>query len=145
MDSQMMFQHLLSFLIFLPVAAALVLLALPSSLKSYHKWIALGVSIIQILITLGITSQFQAGPGFQLTERTSWISISQLKAEYFVGIDGLSFPLILLAVFILLIAVISSWNVTDRSKGYFALLLIIERGYHRQLLCIGSSPVLSLL
>ncbi|MEI9917966.1 MAG: hypothetical protein WDO14_04100 [Bacteroidota bacterium] len=88
----MMSQHLLSFLIFIPIAAALVLLALPSSLKAYYKWIALGVSIAQVLIALGITNSYSPGPGFQLTERVQWINLSSgFHAEYFLGIDGLSF------------------------------------------------------
>ena len=136
----MMSQHLLSFLIFVPIAAAFVLLALPPSLRSYNKWIALGVSIIQVLIALGITSQFKPGKEFQLTERSGWFNLSLgLKAEYFLGIDGLSFPLVMLAVLVLLIAVISSWNITDRSKGYFALLLVLNGAI------IGSFCALDLL
>jgi NADH-quinone oxidoreductase subunit M len=136
----MISQHLLSYLIFIPMAGALVLLALPSSFRSYHRFIALGVSIIQILIALAIASQYQAAQGFQLTERVTWIDFYPgVRAEYFLGIDGLSFPLVLLAVFVLMIAVISSWNVTDRSKGYFALLLILNGAI------IGSFCALDLL
>lgn len=137
----MMSQHLLTFLIFVPVAAALVSLALPSSFKSYYRWIALGVSLIQVLILSMITFRFQPGIGLQLKEHYSWIQLDGIPfiADYFVAIDGLSFPLIALAVFILLIAVISSWNVTDRSKGYFALLLILNGAI------IGSFCALDLL
>jgi len=136
----MMSQHLLTLIIFLPVAAALVLLALPSAFKSYYRWIALGVSLAQLLILAGIINQFNPSSGLQLTERAAWIHLSiGLKAEYFLAIDGLSFPLVCLSVFILLIAVISSWNVTDRSKGYFALLLILNGAI------IGSFCALDLL
>jgi NADH-quinone oxidoreductase subunit M len=138
--SQMISQHLLSYLIFTPVAAALVLLAFPSSLKAYYRWIALGVSIIQVLIALSIASRYQPGQEFQLIERYIWIDLHfGIKAEYFLGIDGLSFPLIMLAVFVLLIAVISSWHVTDRPKGYFSLLLILNGAI------IGSFCALDLL
>lgn len=135
-----MAQHLLTFLIFLPVAAALVLLTLPPAFKTYYRWIALGVSLVQVLILLMIINQFNAAPGLQLTERVPWIDLSiGLKAEYFIALDGLSFPLVALSVLILLIAVISSWNVTDRSKGYFALLLILNGAV------IGSFCALDLL
>lgn len=136
----MISQHLLSFLIFTPVAAALVLLALPSSLKVYYRWIALGVSIIQVLIALVVANQYHPGPEFQLVERATWIDLHfGIRAEYFLAIDGLSFPLVILAVFVLLIAVVSSWNVTDRPKGYFALLLILNGSI------IGSFCALDLL
>jgi NADH-quinone oxidoreductase subunit M len=136
----MMSQHLLTFLIFLPVAAALVLLALPTAFRSYYRWIALGVSLVQLLILVAIVNQFNPASGLQLTERATWIDLSiGLKAEYFLAIDGLSLPLVALAVFILLIAVISSWHVSDRSKGYFALLLILNGAV------IGSFCALDLL
>lgn len=136
----MMSQHLLTLLIFIPVAAALVLLAIPSAFKSYYKWIALGVSAVQLLILFSIVSQFNQAPGFQLVERANWIDLSMgLKAEYYLAIDGLSFPLVALSVFVLLIAVIASWNVADKSKGYFALLLILNGAI------IGSFCALDLL
>lgn len=135
----MISQYLLTLLIFTPVAAALVLLALPSSSKSVYKWIAIGVSLIQLLILVGIVNQFTPGNGFQLTERVPWISALNIKTEYFVAVDGLSFPLIALAVFVMLIAVIASWKVDDRSKGYFALLLILNGAV------MGSFSALDLL
>jgi NADH-quinone oxidoreductase subunit M len=136
----MISQHLLTLLIFVPVTAALVLLALPSSLKAYYKWIALGATLVQVLIALGIAARFTPGPDFQLTERILWINLaSGIKVEYFLGIDGLSFPLILLAVFVLSIAVISSWKVDDRPKGFYSLLLILNGAI------IGSFCALDLL
>ena len=136
----MISQYLLSLLIFTPVAGALVLLALPSSLKADNRWIALVVSIIQIFIAVAIAGRYQPGQEFQLAERATWIDLHfGIKAEYFLAIDGLSFPMVMLAVFVLLIAVISSWNVTDRPKGYFALLLILNGAI------IGSFCALDLL
>lgn len=139
-----MTQYLLTSLIFLPVAAALALLSIPKSLHPYYKWVALGVSLVQVVILLGVFVQFDpVAAGFQLEERAHWIDLSlgtgRLTVEYLVAIDGLSFPLVALAVFVLLIAVISSWNVTDRPKGYFVLLLILNGAV------IGSFCALDLL
>jgi NADH-quinone oxidoreductase subunit M len=124
----MMTDQLLSFLIFLPVAAAFVLLAVPSSQQSIYKWIALIVSLVQVLLLVAIFNKYDpAASGIQLMVRTNWIDFAgSFKAEYYVGLDGLSLPLIALSVFVLLIATLASWNVTDRSKGYFALLLILN-------------------
>jgi NADH-quinone oxidoreductase subunit M len=49
-----------------------------------------------------------------------------LQAEYFVGLDGLSFPMVALSVGIMNIAVISSWTIEKSQKGYFILLLILN-------------------
>ncbi|HMJ71205.1 MAG TPA: NADH-quinone oxidoreductase subunit M [Cyclobacteriaceae bacterium] len=139
----MMSQYLLTLLIFVPVAAALALLLLPSSYQSYHKWIALGVSAVQVMLLLAVFGQYDPSGGFQLEERARWIDLSlgtgKLTVEYLLAIDGLSLPLVALSVFVLLVAVISSWNVTDRSKGYFALLLILNGAV------IGSFCALDLL
>jgi NADH-quinone oxidoreductase subunit M len=143
LDSQMMSQYLLTLLIFTPVAAALVLLLLPTSYRSVYKWIALAVSIIQLLLLLSVFAQYNTTGGFQLEQRTPWIDLSlgtgKLTVEYFLAIDGLSLPLVALSVFVLLIAVISSWNVDDRPKGYFTLLLILNGAV------IGSFCALDLL
>jgi NADH:ubiquinone oxidoreductase subunit 4 (subunit M) len=56
-------------------------------------------------------------------ELGSW---GTLQAEYFVALDGLSFPLVALSVFIMLIATISSWTIDKNHKGYFILLLILN-------------------
>ncbi len=137
----MMSQHLLSILVFLPVAAAVVLLALPSSRQTVYKWIALGAGLVQCAVLLAIFNEYDpAAAGMQLVERSNWFTFgSAFKAEYYLGLDGLSFPLVALSVIILLIAVIASWNTTDRPKGYFALLLILNGAV------IGSFSALDLL
>jgi NADH-quinone oxidoreductase subunit M len=140
----MMSQYLLTSLIFLPVTAALALLVVPKNYRSYYKWIALAVSMVQLLILAGVVARYDPmAAGFQLEERAHWIDLSlgtgRLTVEYFVAIDGLSFPMVALAVFVLLITVLSSWNVADRSKGYFALLLILNGAV------IGSFCALDLL
>jgi NADH-quinone oxidoreductase subunit M len=137
----MMSQQLLSYLIFLPVAAAFVSLALPSSQQALYRWIALAVSIVQMMILVAVINIYDpAAAGMQLVERSNWFSFgSTFSAEYYVGLDGLSLPLVALSVFVLLIATLASWNTTDRSKGYFALLLILNGAV------IGTFTALDLL
>jgi NADH-quinone oxidoreductase subunit M len=138
----MISQHLLTYLIFIPVVAALVLLAMPVSLKSYYKWIALGVSVVQLLILLLIFTGYdvQGADPFYFLEKKTWIDLpGTIKVEYLLAIDGISLPLVALSVFVLLIAVVSSWHVADRPKGYFTLLLILNGAI------IGSFCALDLL
>lgn len=121
---------LLSLLIFIPAAAAVVVLLLPSGYQSYNKWIALGASLLQLIVLLLLFQGYQTESWLNFIERMPWIDLrfisGGLRVEYFLGVDGLSFPLVALSVVVLLIAVVSSWNVTDRSKGYFTLLLILN-------------------
>ena len=62
-----------------------------------------------------------------------------LKAEYFLGLDGLSLPLVVLSVFVMLIATVSSWKIVENVKGYFVLLLILNAAI------IGSFTALDFL
>jgi len=64
--------------------------------------------------------------GYQFIERVSWIAA--LNVEYFIGIDGLSLPLIWLTTILLFIAVPASETVPRVSKAYYALLLLLEVG-----------------
>lgn len=136
-------QYLLSLLIFTPLAAALAVLFVPSRQQNTFRAIALMASIIQVMLLTVMTSKFQS-TGLQFTEQTDWITLTigewgTLKAEYFVAVDGLSFPLIALSVIIMLIAVISSWNVVQQVKGYFSLLLVLNTAI------IGSFAALDFL
>jgi len=124
-------QHLLSYLIFSPLLAAAVALFIPANQKNTFRSITLLVSIIQIVIMILIALQYEHHAGVQLTERLPWITLELgqwglLKAEYFIALDGLSFPMVALSVGIMAVAVISSWTIEKNEKGYFILLLILN-------------------
>lgn len=127
-----MTQHLLTFLIFTPIAAALVALLIPAEAKKTFRILTLGVSVLQIVILILITGQLNAQFGsFQLIEQAKWFSIDLgnwgiLQAEYFLGLDGMSLSMVILTVLIMLIATISSWTIEKNIKGYFVLLLILN-------------------
>ncbi|MCK6483995.1 MAG: NADH-quinone oxidoreductase subunit M [Phycisphaerae bacterium] len=83
--------------------------------------------------------QQQFGTGYGTPEslhfvyRIPWISAGGFTIDYFVGIDGLSFPLIVLTTLITLLACAASWNfdewkVKRGMRGYFALFLLLETG-----------------
>lgn len=127
-----MAQHLLTFLIFTPIAAALLLLFISPEAKRAFRILTLAVSVIQLFILLLIVKQISPEfSSFQLIEKANWFSIDLgswgiLQAEYFLGLDGMSFSMVTLTVFIMLIAVISSWTIEKNVKGYFVLLLILN-------------------
>jgi len=123
--------YLISFLIFTPLLAAFIGVAIPAGNVKFFRLLALAVSILQVLFLLLVLQHYSFSGGLQLIEKQNWITLSlgdwgMLKAEYFVGVDGLSLPLVALAVFVLLIAVVSSWNLSKNVKGYFILLLILN-------------------
>lgn len=123
--------YLISLLIFIPLLAAFGGLLIPANAEKVFRLLALLVSILQVFILVQILLSYSTGNGMQFMERQNWITLSLgdwglLKAEYFVGIDGLSLPLVILSVFVLLITTISSWTISKNVKGYFILLLILN-------------------
>ncbi|AHM62188.1 proton-translocating NADH-quinone oxidoreductase subunit M [Flammeovirgaceae bacterium 311] len=146
MDRQKLFcmeftEHLLSLLIFVPLLAALVLLLIPARLSDAGRWVALIATAIQILLAVALWAGFRSGAGapagvfspqgYQFVEKLEWFSlplgeIGYLSADYFVGVDGLSVALVLLAAIVMFIGVISSWTIHQHQKGYFLLYLLLS-------------------
>jgi NADH-quinone oxidoreductase subunit M len=63
---------------------------------------------------------------------TDWIAryswIPRFNVNYYVGIDGISLPLVLLTTVLCFLAMIASWKIDKFVKGYCALFLILETG-----------------
>jgi len=82
--------------------------------------------LLAIMIWMRFDPQAVAGGqgAVQLVERIPWIQA--VRVDYFLGIDGLSLPLILLTVVMTPLAIIASWGVQERLRAHLALLLLLE-------------------
>jgi len=117
---------LLSIIIFLPLAGALVLLVLPG--ERLQKWWALLVSLVTFAISCLLFVWWRAGEaGMQFLERQPWIP--QFKIQYLVGVDGLSLFLVLLTTLLSVLVLLFSWEgINKRLKSYLFLMLALESG-----------------
>jgi NADH-quinone oxidoreductase subunit M len=117
--------HLLSWLIFLPIVGGFGVLALGHR-STLAKWVSLAVSGVALLLSVPLWTWFKTGTAeMQFVERAPWIST--IHAEFYIGVDGISMPLILLTTFTTVLIVIASWqNVEKRVAQYFASFLILE-------------------
>jgi NADH-quinone oxidoreductase subunit M len=117
---------LLSILIWLPVAGGIAVLALGDRQQVLARWLALAVALVTFILSLGLYAGFAAGTAaWQFVERQPWIS--SLHSDYFLGVDGISLPLILLTSFMTIPVVIAGWTVIQkRVAQYFAAFLIME-------------------
>jgi NADH-quinone oxidoreductase subunit M len=127
-----MHNHLLSLLIFTPLLAALIGLFIPANGGKTFFWLTLLANILQLVFLIVMLCNYRpALPHPFFVEQHDWITLDLgswgiLKAEYFLGVDGLSLPLVALSVPIMLIATISSKTIDKNVKGYFILLLILN-------------------
>ncbi len=128
----MLFNYLLSILIWLPIfgGAALLLIGDGDDVKSQQaglmRIVALAVSLLTFIISIGLYVAFDnTEPGMQFVERVPWIEA--LNVFYYLGVDGISAPLILLTTFITPLVVIAGWDtIKVRAAQYFAAFLILE-------------------
>ncbi len=116
--------YILSTLIFLPLIAAAVVLAVPS--LRLAKIVTMTGAVLNFLISLVLWQKFDGTThALQFVERYNWIS--EFGITYFVGIDGLSLLLVLLTTFLMPLIFLSQWSVEDtRQKTFLALLLSLE-------------------
>jgi len=119
----------LSLIIFLPVAGAVLIALLPREQEQRAKWVAAGVSaVVLALVAYLFVDYDRDSAGFQFVDSTTWIDsdFSEFKLNYAVGLDGLSLPLVLLTAFLGLVSVLISWRIELRPREYFTWLLVLE-------------------
>jgi NADH-quinone oxidoreductase subunit M len=119
---------ILTTIILLPLAGALLLAILKGSdeeAKRNARWIALWTTLITFGISLVLLANFDpSNSGFQFTEQRPWLSSS---IQYYVGVDGLSLPFVILTAFLMPICILASWrSITDRVKEYMIAFLLLE-------------------
>jgi NADH-quinone oxidoreductase subunit M len=125
-----MADHLLSWITFFPLIGMALILCLPSDKRDWIR----GVAVASTAVPLGLSlymwlfAYHGASSQMQMVERGTWIQAGNFLVQYFVGVDGLSMPLVALTCLLMFVGVFASWNIDRGVKGYFALLLLLEVG-----------------
>ncbi len=120
---------ILSVITFLPLMGAIILIFLiPKEKEALVKWLANIIAFADMLISFYMIPYFDSSTlSMQFVERHKWIP--QLGIEYFVGVDGISYLLVLLTTILGSIAILSSWSaITTRIKEYYIFMLILQTG-----------------
>jgi NADH-quinone oxidoreductase subunit M len=124
----------LSLLVFLPALGALVLAFFPRGNDEAVKFTALAFTIVTLLLSLGLFRQpgpdtvtFQQGAA-QMQNLFALDWIPSFNIQYLMGLDGISFPLVILTTFLSVLAMGASWPITKHVKAYCILFLLLETG-----------------
>jgi len=136
--------HLLNWIVFLPAIGAVGCAAAPT--RRGIRLVAVVTTGLTMLLSLALFQHFawwrdgaeavfgrEYGDRLYEVTRIPWIRVGQFQIEYFVGIDGLSFPLVILTTVITFLACVASWNFDEwpirrGMRGYFVLFLLLETG-----------------
>ena len=114
----------LSVIIFTPLVAGLIILLLPPTQTKAIRTIALSAAVVTLVLSIWTYFAYNvAAGGYQFIEHASWLPA--LGISYYLGIDGISAPLVLLGGIVLVCGVLISWNVEERPREYFAFLLFL--------------------
>lgn len=116
---------MLSIIIFLPVIVGAVLAmwrGLPARLAGW-AWLAATLIDLALLLVLTFTAD-TGGNGLKAEERMNWMP--QLGSSYYIGVDGLSLPLLLLTGVIFAACAIWSLGDSDRPRAQAALFLFLQ-------------------
>lgn len=122
---------MLSFLIFIPILAMLIIAVLPKAYAHVYKIISASIAFIQLCTALYLYSSIENNSLFQYIEQYSWIklqlgSLGNLQIDYHVGVDGISAGLILLSSVVMFIASLSSFEIKENLKGYHILFNLMN-------------------
>ncbi len=120
-------QHLLSVLVWLPILGGLLVLGTGGDRNSaIAKKLGIGVSVAVFIASIPLYTGFDSSThAMQFVERAPWVS--SYSIEYYLGVDGISMPLVLLTTFLTVIVMLAAVSsVTKRVSQYVAAFLIME-------------------
>src|SRR5512141_1439156 len=117
---------ILSVLVWLPIAAGLLLLLIGDRNPGAGRWLALAWTVATSAFSVIRWQQFDpTTASMQFVEREPWIGA--FNAWYYLGVDGISMPLIVLTAFVTPLVVVAAWSVIEkRPCQYLAAFLILE-------------------
>ena len=119
---------ILTLITFIPVLGALIVLLMPDQWEHEIKWTAIIISLIPLALTIWLWFAYdKAIGGMQFQVNVPWIPA--LHANYHVGVDGLSVPLMFLTALLSTLGIYySAYVIYYRVKEYFLLFLLLETG-----------------
>src|SRR5574344_547435 len=137
---------ILTWITFLPILGMIILALIPAgkdeisreASKRYFRWLTVGISFVQLVLALVIFGNFDynlAGindpNGCQFVEKFTWIKanlpmVGSINIEYYLGIDGISAPMVLLTTIVCFVASFTSFSVKKSVKGYMAMYLLLN-------------------
>lgn len=117
----------LTYIICWPFGAALFLAFVPRTFRPVMRGVAITATFFSAVLALKMFLQFQtATPGYQFEEQHSWVQA--VGITYHVGVDGINVGLVLMGAIVAFAATCVSWEIRDREKEFYILLLVMTGG-----------------
>jgi NADH-quinone oxidoreductase subunit M len=118
---------ILSLITFSPLFAMVAILFIPSERKDAIRTACIAGALVPLVLATKLWIDFDTSlASYQFQVQVDWIKA--MGIQYFVGVDGLSIPLIWLTALLMFLAPIAAWNIEKGVKGFMMLLLLLETG-----------------
>ncbi len=124
---------LLSLIVFLPTAGAAALVLFPrnsdEAMKKFSLLVTAAVFVLTVLLARPGTSPWRfdiAVSDMQKVFALNWIPTFNIY--YYMGVDGISLPLIVLTSFVSMLSMAASWPIQKHVRAYCILFLLLETG-----------------
>ncbi|MCU7814624.1 MAG: NADH-quinone oxidoreductase subunit M [Candidatus Thiodiazotropha sp. (ex Lucinoma kastoroae)] len=115
----------LSYLLLTPFVGAFAITFLPRKANWAIRSTALLASAVTFALSWAYITDFDlTQPGLQFVHHTEWNT--RLGTSFTLGLDGFSYPMVLLATLLSLVALLASAVIKERVKGYYILVLLLE-------------------
>ncbi|QLG50733.1 complex I subunit 4 family protein [Natrinema halophilum] len=121
---------MIEILIAVTLVGALVTFVAPNRIAGK---LAFAISLVPAALSLWLFAAFD-GSGNALLDgelafesRVPWIELGDYTISWFVGLDGISLPLVVLTTILCTLAIVSSWTpIDERESQFYGLILFIE-------------------
>jgi NADH-quinone oxidoreductase subunit M len=116
----------LSVVVFLPLAAAVVLAAARGLPAAVARWVWVAVAAADLVLVAVVWAGYRSPPPGALAfeEQVPWIP--GVGSSYHVGVDGLSLPLVALTAVVFLACAVYALRERDRPRQQAALMLFLQ-------------------
>jgi len=121
---------ILSLTYLVTLLGALVIMVTPPERKTFIRCTAATAALLSLICSLGAYFSYDMTLTEQMQFRQDLRWIEPLNIRYVVGADGISLPLLVLTGFVIFTGVLIAWNIEDRTKEFYVLLLVLVSGVY---------------
>lgn len=122
----------LTYILAWPLVAALLLCVVPRNYRFVMRLVAVTVTGLSMLLAIKLFYQFNHATanddGYKFVQTIPWLGVSKLGIAFQVGVDGVNVGLILMGAIVAFAAACASWEIREREKEFYILLLLMTGG-----------------
>ena len=129
-------EYVLLSLIVIPIVCTLLFVLTPSHYPQLTRYIALAGALAMFALSAIVffSYEFNGGSGLRYELQWDWLAnvgfLGEHGITFFLAVDGIAAPLVLLNGIVILAGVFVSWNITHRPKDFFVLLFLLVSGVY---------------